>query len=200
MRPSSLPCIYHFGTRVQDYTSPDDGSARWVTKACTFICAYSPSPCLLSSIVAQPQQEPRKCCRSQQPPEIIKAATILHSRVWAHAKGNRCLKSTQPPSCLPCAPVLPALLVPPGWTLDLNKDCWTWNARLAPSMQARTLLWCLFSGEALHREERRVCIYKFVCSRGSLAKRTFSPGVSAVINGQLNVGVSLPFPTCQYVF
>lgn len=46
MRPSSHLCTLLFGTgaRAQDYTSPDDCPACWVTKACTFIGAYFPSP------------------------------------------------------------------------------------------------------------------------------------------------------------
>lgn len=47
MRPSSHLCIFLFGTRAQDYTSPDDCPACWVTKACTFICAYFPPNLLL---------------------------------------------------------------------------------------------------------------------------------------------------------
>lgn len=47
MRPSSQLCILLFGTRAQDYTSPDDCPACWVTKACTFICAYFPPNLLL---------------------------------------------------------------------------------------------------------------------------------------------------------
>lgn len=118
MRPSSHLCIFLVGTRAQDYTTPGKCPACWVTKACTSSLLTFPLQqiCFLPSIVAQPQQEDTKCCHSQQPLEIIKGGTILHSRLRhmereVDAQGVHSTP-TVPLSFLPC------------WSPQAG--CWPW--------------------------------------------------------------------------
>lgn len=129
MRPSSHLCIFLFGTRAQDYTSQMAALPAGLPKLAPSSVLTFPLQqiCPLPSLVAQPHQEAKKCCHSQQPPEIIKAAMILLSRSWAHAKRSQCLRSTQP-SQLPALsphPSCPVAPLRPDTELGLCRVCWT---------------------------------------------------------------------------
>lgn len=149
MRPSSHLCIFLFGTRAQDYTSSDDCPACWVTKACTFICAYSPSNLLLPTSAGGQKVLPFTAASWEN-----KGSCDTALKGSGTCKEKWKLRSTHSPPTACSVPVLPAPLVP-------QAGHWTWSlqgllevkCRLPPTMQVHTLLCCFFSGAALLREE-----------------------------------------------
>lgn len=105
--------------------------------------------CFLLSMAAQTQEEAKKCCHSQQPPEMKKADSTLHPRALAHAeaKRNSCLRSVQHP--MPSAMSL-LTFCRAAAQRQTNSPL---RGRQWPMMWAHTLLGCLFLGSS--PEKRR---------------------------------------------
>lgn len=199
MRPFSHLCIFLFGTRTQGYTSPDDCPACWVTKACTFSSVYFPSPANLSSLLhsGTTSAGAQKVLPFPAASWDNKGSNGIALKGLGTCKEKSMLKEYR-------APQLPALSFLLHWSLQGGHWTWPLQGLLDSKCQtathnagAHSLLLPLLRGSPA-REEVQACIYKFVCSRSSLSKRTFSPWVQCC--NQWAVKFSLPFPTCQYVF
>lgn len=190
MRPSSHLCIFLFGTRAQDYTSPDDCPACWVTKACTFICAYFPPNLLLPTSAGGQEVLPFTAASWEN-----KGSSGTALKGSGARKEKWKLRNTLPAlslSFLPCWSLQ-------GWTLNLISAGTAGCKMPGCHPQCRYTLSSAASsqGQPCSEKRDRQASKNLSALGAHLLEEHF---LSAVINRQLNVGVTLPFSTCQYIF